>query len=623
MKNLYVCMCVCKKKKKRIKDVRTQETSIVHKVWGGYLRSQVKCDHCGKESNTYDSILDLSLEIKGTSVMTALKHFTAKELLHGNNRYRCGKCRSLQKATKQLSIFEPPNVLVLHLKRFAYQQRHSLGRGYGLFGFGGKINKHIAFEQELDITSFMSYSTCPKVSYRLIGVVVHHGHTANSGHYIAYIHSMDDRWYCMDDSRVIPVNLQTVLAQNAYLLFYLRNEPKIPYQSPLLSSRTESIDMTDIQWDVKVHKQPVSSNNNKHIKLKNEETPQNLNLLPTLQVLYIYLFSFFIIIITCTHAYTHIISIFNIYVYVYNIYKKKKKGRKRPRSEKEGSSLVMCPNDTKKRRVVVEERDNSAEELLRRFLEDENDGQEESCNDIWSPYTRTDSIISMLSDSSSALPLSLPLDKQQYNNGDGTDSCTTTESQEQHHHPPKTPLSTNGKTKYRNALQSCNASVQEVEAYLNANHNHNNSNGHSNGGTVNGTDTKSTKNGWGINTHLDKRVQESHQQFQEQLKEKHEEFIPEKSEWDQLLDTGAVIGKKQGSKKKRTEKWDQISAQKQLPHSNPFQSRQSGEINQEIPMRTAINKETGEKKKLHFKRYTTKNTTKRYRNYRYEKRTDL
>jgi uncharacterized UBP type Zn finger protein len=44
-------------------DERVKETSEIHSMFGGYLRSQVKCIKCGHESNKYDSFLDLSLEV--------------------------------------------------------------------------------------------------------------------------------------------------------------------------------------------------------------------------------------------------------------------------------------------------------------------------------------------------------------------------------------------------------------------------------------------------------------------------------------------------------------------------------------------------------------------------------
>ena len=41
-------------------------------------------------------------------------------------------------------------------------------------------------------------------NYRLYAVLVHSGHTANSGHYYCYVRSPGGAWYCMNDSDVRP-----------------------------------------------------------------------------------------------------------------------------------------------------------------------------------------------------------------------------------------------------------------------------------------------------------------------------------------------------------------------------------------------------------------------------------
>merc|ERR1719295_1650709 len=209
-----------------MKNMRVQETTVVHKIWGGYLRSQIKCCKCGYESNTYDSILDISLEIRGPSVRSALSHFTDPEILDEDNMYNCSKCKKKRRAIKQFTIFEPPNVLCIHLKRFEV--------GGGLYSAGsGKIGKHVKFEETLDLTDFMSYRTCPKVSYSLFGVLVHYGFSMQGGHYVSYIKAPDNQWYLMDDSRVERIHsVKHVLKEKAYLLFYQRNEDKVLYHSP-------------------------------------------------------------------------------------------------------------------------------------------------------------------------------------------------------------------------------------------------------------------------------------------------------------------------------------------------------------------------------------------------------
>ena len=46
---------------------RRAETSLVHRVFGGYLCSEVACPNtaCGYASNSFDPMLDLSLELPG------------------------------------------------------------------------------------------------------------------------------------------------------------------------------------------------------------------------------------------------------------------------------------------------------------------------------------------------------------------------------------------------------------------------------------------------------------------------------------------------------------------------------------------------------------------------------
>lgn len=116
-----------------IKDVRIQETTFLFGVFGGYFRSQIRCltPGCGLKSNTYDTFLDLSLELSHvSSIHQALQSFTRPERLSEDNLYNCSRCKKKVVALKQLSIFKPPAVLVVHLKRFQFAG-----------AFGGKINK--------------------------------------------------------------------------------------------------------------------------------------------------------------------------------------------------------------------------------------------------------------------------------------------------------------------------------------------------------------------------------------------------------------------------------------------------------------------------------------------------
>ncbi len=73
-------------------DHKLAETTWVHKIFGGQLRSRVKCLSCGYNSDTFDSILDLSIDIYGTQTLKdALRKFIAVDHLKGADKYKCEK----------------------------------------------------------------------------------------------------------------------------------------------------------------------------------------------------------------------------------------------------------------------------------------------------------------------------------------------------------------------------------------------------------------------------------------------------------------------------------------------------------------------------------------------------
>lgn len=64
----------------------------MHRIFGGRLRSRVTCRECNYNSDTFDSMLDISLDIYGSSTLKdALKQFVAVDYLRGSDKYKCEK----------------------------------------------------------------------------------------------------------------------------------------------------------------------------------------------------------------------------------------------------------------------------------------------------------------------------------------------------------------------------------------------------------------------------------------------------------------------------------------------------------------------------------------------------
>eukprot|EP00250_Pteridium_aquilinum_P022204 c25323_g1_i6 orf=919-2988(+) len=224
---IEACNSVCVKLHKLLSasKLRTRQDSqkvskeeprtVVKDIFGGVLQSQVKCLSCDAESNKLDDIMDLSLDVvKISSVKDAMCRFFQSEVLDGSNKYRCEKCRKLTAARKQMSVFHAPNVLVIQLKRFENI-------------YGGKIDRHISFEERMEIHSHMCRENQDqRPEYLLYAVIVHAGYSQDSGHYYSYVKDVNGKWFCCNDAHVTSVSTKSVLSEKVYVLFYVRHTTK-------------------------------------------------------------------------------------------------------------------------------------------------------------------------------------------------------------------------------------------------------------------------------------------------------------------------------------------------------------------------------------------------------------
>uniref|UniRef100_A0AAY4AQU4 Ubiquitin carboxyl-terminal hydrolase n=1 Tax=Denticeps clupeoides TaxID=299321 RepID=A0AAY4AQU4_9TELE len=212
-------------------DRQTQATTLVHQIFGGYLRSRVKCSVCKSVSDTYDPYLDIAVEIRqAANIVRALEFFVKPDILSGENAYMCAKCKKKVPATKRFTIHRTSNVLTLSLKRFANFS-------------GGKITKDVCYPEILNIRPYMSQSTGDPVMYGLYAVLVHSGYSCHAGHYYCYVKASNGQWYQMNDSMVHSSNIKVVLNQQAYVLFYLRWSKKNtdgPKQSIMHSAKNSA-----------------------------------------------------------------------------------------------------------------------------------------------------------------------------------------------------------------------------------------------------------------------------------------------------------------------------------------------------------------------------------------------
>jgi hypothetical protein len=222
-------------------DAKIKETTVIHQTFGGYLQSCVTCLTCRHESKTFDAFLDVCLELKGCdSVVNALKTFSKNELLSGNNRYKCeryfgivgcvliaklqetrGRAQANEFACSAGHFDDSTQTFFLwHVWR--KQQNQSFRGVYRVFGHS-TVHEHAnsVFSTPLDLRQG------DPIKYKLIGVLVHAGGSTNTGHYFSFVRGSNGGWYRMDDDEVHQVKASSVLQQQGYILFYVREDAAV------------------------------------------------------------------------------------------------------------------------------------------------------------------------------------------------------------------------------------------------------------------------------------------------------------------------------------------------------------------------------------------------------------
>ncbi|XP_060027955.1 ubiquitin carboxyl-terminal hydrolase 2-like [Erinaceus europaeus] len=92
----------------------------------GQLKSSLTCTDCGYCSTVFDPFWDLSLPIAKrvypeVTLMDCMRLFTKEDILDGDEKPTCCRCRTRKRCIKKFSIQRFPKILVLHILKICQE----------------------------------------------------------------------------------------------------------------------------------------------------------------------------------------------------------------------------------------------------------------------------------------------------------------------------------------------------------------------------------------------------------------------------------------------------------------------------------------------------------------------
>ena len=183
-----------------------KEYSIIIELFYGQIYTEIK-DFNDKSilSQTFQPLNMLILPIPNKNDITiydCLNLYLKEEILENDNKWENEKTNEYVKVRKNIKIWNLPKILIVSFNRFNNSSH--------------KINKFIEYPTILDLSTYCNNSNNNK--FELYGICNHLGNSFG-GHYLSYVKHTQN-WYTFNDSSVTTTNLDDIVNNNAYCLFY-------------------------------------------------------------------------------------------------------------------------------------------------------------------------------------------------------------------------------------------------------------------------------------------------------------------------------------------------------------------------------------------------------------------
>lgn len=137
--------------KVRLKDIinKLRERDLYLVVnWKDKPQANIKAIENPEIVNIDVSGMNFTTKSSTINLYDCLNYFSTEEILSGNDKWYCSKCKEHVNASKKMEIYKAPEYLIIHLKRFSHTRNSMFG--------SRKLNDFIDFPVDgLDMTQYI------------------------------------------------------------------------------------------------------------------------------------------------------------------------------------------------------------------------------------------------------------------------------------------------------------------------------------------------------------------------------------------------------------------------------------------------------------------------------------
>lgn len=176
------------------------------------------------KNSTSESRLRMDLPL---NIHDCFNLYTETEKLGSDNLWFCPSCNKRREAWKKVELWSLPDIFVVQIKRFVQTSPTRWD----------KLSMKVDFPiYNLDMGKHLVKPPLEPALFDLIAVINHSGQIS-SGHYTAYAKNpILKQWYLYNDNYVYSVtDLDSIISEKAYILFYKRKDPPKPSSFNLIN----------------------------------------------------------------------------------------------------------------------------------------------------------------------------------------------------------------------------------------------------------------------------------------------------------------------------------------------------------------------------------------------------